>query len=64
MTQVRAEAAYTRNMGNYESLRVGFAVEDAVRNGETVDDAFNRVYQKVSDTLIEKLTELENALKE
>lgn len=51
-------------MGNFESLRVDVSVEDSVRarDGEGkagIDAAFTRVYNYVSEKLIEKVNEVE-----
>lgn len=61
-TSVRIELQYTRNLGNYESLRVSIGVEDFVRSGETVDAATDRVYAFVESKLISKMSEVEEEL--
>lgn len=62
-TRVKVDLQYTRNLGNYESIKVGLGVEDVVRAGENVDTATNRVYKFVEDKLIEKMQEIEKELK-
>lgn len=62
-TRVKVDLQYTRNLGNYESIKVGLGVEDTVRSGENVDSATNRVYKFVEDKLIEKMQEIEEELK-
>lgn len=62
-THVRVELQYTRNLGNYESLKVLIGVEDFVRSGETADAATERVYKFVESKLIEKVGEVEEDLK-
>lgn len=62
-TRVKVDLSFTRNLGNYESIKIGIGVEDHVRNGETVDAATERVYQFVEQKLIEKTTEVEQELK-
>lgn len=62
-TSVRVDLQYTRNLGNYESIRVAIGVEDFPRNDETVGDATDRVYKFVEDKLVEKMTEIEEELK-
>lgn len=62
-TRVKVDLQYTRNLGNYESIKVGLGVEDTVRDGENVDTATNRVYKFVEDKLIEKMQEIEAELK-
>lgn len=62
-TKVKVDLQYTRNLGNYESIKVGLGVEDTVRSGENVETATNRVYKFVEDKLIEKMQEIEQELK-
>ena len=62
-TRVKVDLQYTRNLGNYESIKIGLGVEDIVRSGENVDSATNRVYKFVEDKLIEKMQEIEKELK-
>jgi hypothetical protein len=62
-THVKVELQFVRNLGNYESLRVSVGVEDYVRSGETVDDATDRVYDFVENKLVEKVSEIEQELK-
>ena len=61
-TSVRVELQYTRNLGNYESLKILVGVEDFVRTGETVDAATERVYEFVENKVIEKVQEMETEL--
>jgi len=46
-------------LGNFQSLRFDFNVTDNARSGETVDQAFSRVYKFVEDKLTEKVKEAE-----
>lgn len=62
-THVKVELQFVRNLGNYESLRVSIGVEDWVRDKESVDSATDRVYTFVEEKVIEKLTEIEQELK-
>jgi hypothetical protein len=62
-TNVRVELQFTRNLGNYESLKVSIGVEDFKRVSETVDEATNRVYNFVENKLMEKVNEIEDELK-
>jgi hypothetical protein len=64
MTDVHAEVGFTRNLGNYETLRISVGVTDSLRGDEKVSDAFERVYAFVSDKLIEKVNETERDIKE
>jgi hypothetical protein len=62
-TKVKVDLSFTRNLGNYESIKIGIGVEDDVRQGETVDAATERVYAFVENKLIEKTQEVEEELK-
>jgi len=62
-TNVKVELQFTRNLGNYESLKVSIGVEDFKRSHETVDEATNRVYTFVEGKLMEKVNEIEAELK-
>ena len=63
-TRVKVDLSYTRNLGNYESIKIGIGVEDHVRDGENVDTATERVYKFVENKLIQKAEELEKELKD
>jgi hypothetical protein len=62
-TKVKVDLSFTRNLGNYESIKIGIGVEDDLRLGETVDSATERVYKFVEDKLIQKTREVEEELK-
>lgn len=56
-TKVTVSLGYTLNLGNFQSLRVDLGVEDSRRDGENINDAFERVYKFVEDKLTEKVQE-------
>jgi hypothetical protein len=62
-TRVKVDLSFTRNLGNYESIKIGIGIEDDVRQGETVDAATERVYAFVENKLIQKTQEVEEELK-
>jgi hypothetical protein len=62
-TSVRVNLEFVRNLGNYESIRISIGVEDTVRQGETVNEATDRIYEFVETKLIEKSNEVESELK-
>jgi hypothetical protein len=62
-THVRVDLSFTRNLGNFESIKIGIGVDDFVRDGETVDAATDRVYKFVEDKLIQKTKEVEEELR-
>lgn len=63
-TKVNVALGYTLNLGNFQSLRIDIGVEDSKREGETVNEAFDRIYSFVETKLVEKVkegsSELEN----
>jgi hypothetical protein len=61
-TNVKVELQFTRNLGNYESLKIGIGIEDFQRVNETIDEATNRVYNFVEKKLMEKVSEIEEEL--
>ena len=62
-TRVKVDLSFTRNLGNYESIKIGVGIEDDLRSGENVDTATERVYKFVEEKLIEKTREVEEELK-
>lgn len=56
-TKVNVTLGYTLNLGNFQSLRIDLGVVDSRRDGETIDDAFARVYSFVENKLITKINE-------
>ena len=62
-TSVKVDLSFTRNLGNYESIKIGLGIEDDVRQGETVEAATERVYAFVENKLIQKTEEVEEELK-
>ena len=62
-TSIKVDLQFTRNLGNYENIKVGIAIEDFKRQGESTDEATDRVYAFVEGKLIEKVNEIEKELK-
>ena len=62
-TKVKVDLSFTRNLANYESIRIGIGVDDWVREGENADTATERVYRFVEEKLIQKTQEVEQELK-
>jgi hypothetical protein len=56
-TKVSVALGYTLNLGNFQSLRIDLGIEDSERDGENINDAFNRVYAFVEEKLTEKVKE-------
>ena len=63
-TKVNVTLGYTLNLGNFQSLRLDLGVIDSTKNGETVEQAFNRVYKFVEDKLTEKIKEAQEEASE
>lgn len=55
--KVSVSLGYTLNLGNFQSLRIDLGVEDSKKDGENINDAFNRVYSFVEGKLTEKVKE-------
>jgi hypothetical protein len=56
-TKINVTLGYTLNLGNFQSLRLDLGIVDGKREGETTDQAFERVYKFVEDKLTEKIKE-------
>ena len=63
-TKVSVTLGYTLNLGNFQSLRVDLGVVDSVRDGETTNDAMNRVYDFVEAKVVEKVQEAKSEIVE
>ena len=61
-TKITVALGYTLNLGNFQSLRVDLGIEDSRRDGETVNEAFERVYEFVEAKLAEKVAEASSEL--
>ncbi len=56
-TKINVTLGYTLNLGNFQSLRIDLGIVDSRRDGETVNEAFERVYAFVEQKLTEKVNE-------
>jgi len=63
-TKVNVTLGYTLNLGNFQSLRLDLGVIDSKRDGETIEQAFDRVYKFVEDKLTEKIKEAQEEASE
>jgi hypothetical protein len=61
-TRVTVTLGFTKNLGNFESLRVDIGIQDHLRSGENISDATDRVYKFVEKKLEEKATEIAEEL--
>jgi hypothetical protein len=55
--KVSVALGYTLNLGNFQSLRIDLGVEDSERDGENINEAFDRVYAFVEQKLADKVKE-------
>jgi hypothetical protein len=63
-TKINVTLGYTLNLGNFQSLRLDLGVVDSKRDGETTNEAFERVYKFVEDKLTEKINEAKSEINE
>jgi len=63
-TKINVTLGYTLNLGNFQSLRIDLGVVDSKRDGENIDEAFNRVYSFVEDKLIAKINDAKEEVNE
>ena len=63
-TKINVTLGYTLNLGNFQSLRLDLGIIDSKREGENVDQAFERVYKFVEDKLALKINEAKAELEE
>ena len=56
-TKVSVTLGYTLNLGNFQSLRLDLGVVDSRREGETTNEAMDRVYAFVEAKLTDKINE-------
>ena len=59
-TKVTVSLGYTLNLGNFQSLRIDLGVVDSRRDGENINEAFERVYSFVEAKLSEKVAEAQS----
>lgn len=59
-TSVRASVFYTRNLGNFENVKVGYEIEtDEFLEGETINDLKRRLKAKVDQWVEEDIKEID-----
>jgi hypothetical protein len=63
-TRVSVTLGYTHNLGNFQSLRIDLGIVDSKRDGENIEQAFERVYKFVEDKLTEKVAEAKVEIEE
>ena len=63
-TKINVTLGYTLNLGNFQSLRLDLGIVDSKREGENVDEAFERIYKFVEDKLTDKIQEAKSDINE
>ena len=63
-TKINVTLGYTLNVGNFQSLRLDLGIVDSKREGENVDEAFERIYKFVEDKLTDKIQEAKSEINE
>ena len=63
-TKVSVTLGYTLNLGNFQSLRLDLGVVDSKKDGETTNEAMERVYKFVEDKLTDKIQEAKSEINE
>jgi hypothetical protein len=63
-TKINVTLGYTLNLGNIQSLRLDLGIVDSKREGENVDEAFERIYKFVEDKLTDKIQEAKSEINE
>lgn len=57
ITRVKAGLSVTINLKNYQNIKIEVGIEDFRRNGETMDQAMDRVYKFVESQLEKRIDE-------
>ena len=63
-TKINVTLGYTLNLGNFQSLRLDLGIVYSKREGENVDEAFERIYKFVEDKLTDKIQEAKSEINE
>ena len=61
-TKVTWGLGVTLNLGDFNSLRIDHSISDEIRAGETLDQANERIYNKVEQELITRVKEAKENL--
>ena len=63
-TKINVTLGYTLILGNFQSLILDLGIVDSKREGENVDEAFERIYKFVEDKLTDKIQEAKSEINE
>jgi len=62
-TRLSYSAGFTRNLGDFNSLRIDVGIEEDKREGETQSELWQRVVDYVDKRLMEQVAEVESQLR-
>ena len=60
--RITVQTGVTKNIGNYESVRLDAHYETEIRTGETVEQAFARAWEVAETQINQKVEEIEAEL--
>lgn len=63
-TSIRVGMHFTKNLGNYENIKVEIQIETTKNSGESTSQAVDRIHSLVEQKLVEKVVYTEKALKD
>lgn len=55
--EVNVQLGFTLNTGNFQNVRIDVGATDHVHNGETVDEAIDRLYETLGAQLVAKVAQ-------
>lgn len=58
-SRIRAAVGVTHNLGDFNSVRIDFAIEEDVPEGKSTDEYAQELYERVETLVGEKLGEYE-----
>jgi transcription elongation factor Elf1 len=60
---IKVEVNFTRNLGNYESLKLGAAAELEIEEGDNLNDIYSKAYDMCSNEISTQLKDFEDSRK-
>jgi hypothetical protein len=63
VSNIRVEVNFTRNLGNFESLKLGASADLVIEDGDDVKKIYKKAYDMCSAEIMEQLTDFENSRK-
>ena len=59
---IKVEVSFCKNLGNYETLKLGAAAELDLEDKDKVADVYKKAYDMCSDEIMEKINEFVNSI--